>query len=102
MSLEMWHDTNEDSPTGGEEEGGVDWSLLVSLEIWHIKMRTHQLEGRKRKEWVGELRNVACHKQGLTNWRGGMGRNRLVSLEMWHNINKHSPARGEEEGGAGW
>ncbi len=37
VSLEMWHDTNEDSPTGGEEEGGVGWSLLVSLETWHVK-----------------------------------------------------------------
>src|SRR5258707_11313920 len=36
-------------------------------------MRTHQLEGRKREERVGELRNVACHKRGLTNWRGGEG-----------------------------
>ena len=66
------------------------------------KMRTHQLEGRKREEWVGELGNVACHKQGLTNWRGGTGRNRLVNLEMWHDINKDSPAGGEEEGGVGW
>jgi len=23
-------------------------------------MRTHQLEGRKREEWVGELQNMAC------------------------------------------
>src|SRR5713226_4602329 len=39
-------------------------------------MRTHQLEGRKREEWVGELQNTACHKRGLTNWReeeGGVG-----------------------------
>jgi len=23
VSFEAWHDTNEDSPTGGEEEGGA-------------------------------------------------------------------------------
>ncbi len=45
------------------------------------QMRTHFLEGRKREEWVGELGNVAHHKQGLTPWRGGRGRSRLVSLE---------------------
>src|SRR5258708_25566289 len=82
VSLEMWHDTNEDSPTGGEEEGGVDWSLLESLETWHIKMRTHQLEGRKRKEEVGELRNVTCHKQRRTNLRGEMGRNIVENAQI--------------------
>src|SRR5229473_2177369 len=46
--------------------------------------RTHQLEGRKREERVGELRNVAGHKRGLTNWRGGSGRSGLVSSETWH------------------
>ncbi len=25
VSLEMWHVTNEDSRTGGEEEGGAGW-----------------------------------------------------------------------------
>jgi len=25
VSLEMWHDTNEDSHARGEEEGGVGW-----------------------------------------------------------------------------
>src|SRR5713226_2674772 len=39
-------------------------------------MRTHQLEGRKREERVGELQNVAPSKRGLTG--------------------------GEEEGGVGW
>src|SRR5229473_411192 len=47
-------------------------------------MRTHQLEGRKREERVGELRNMAGHKRGLTNWRGERGRSGLVSLETWH------------------
>ncbi len=37
------------------------------------QMRTHLLEGRNREEQVGELGNMARHKQGLTNWRGGTG-----------------------------
>ncbi len=52
--------------------------------------KAHFLEGRKREEQVGELRNVACHKQGLMNWRGGRERSRLVSLEMWHVTNEDS------------
>src|SRR5712692_6619098 len=47
-------------------------------------MRTHQLEGRKKEEQVGELRNVAHHKRGLTSWRGESGRSGLVSSETWH------------------
>src|SRR5260221_11337724 len=54
------------------------------------------------EEQVGELRNVARHKQGLTNWRGGRGRSGLVSFEMWHVTNEDSPTGGEEEGGVGW
>src|SRR5258708_12071913 len=65
-------------------------------------MRTHELEGRKREEQVGELQNVGGHKQGLTNWRGGRGRSELVSFEMWQVTNEDSPTGGEEEGGAGW
>ncbi len=66
------------------------------------QMRTHQLGGRKREEWVGELRNVAGHKQGLTNWRGERGRSRLVSSEMWEVINEDSLTGGEKEGGVSW
>jgi len=65
-------------------------------------MSTHQPEGRKREEWVGELRNMAHHKQGLTHWRGGRGRSRLVSLEKWHLTNEDLPTGGEKEGEAGW
>ncbi len=64
--------------------------------------KTHFLEGRKREEQVGELRNVARHKQGLTNWRGGRERSRLVSLETWHVTNKDLHPGEEEEGGASW
>jgi len=66
------------------------------------QMRTHQLEGRKREERVGELRNVAGHKRGLTNWRGGRGRSGLVSSETWEVINEDSLTGGEEEGGVSW
>src|SRR5258707_888622 len=65
-------------------------------------MRTHFLEGRKREEPVGELGNVARHKRGLTGWRGGRGRSRLVSLETWHGKNEDSLAGGEEEREEGW
>ena len=61
-------------------------------------MKTHLLEGRKREEQVGELRNVACHK-GLTDWRGGRGRNTFVSSETWQVTNEDSLPGGEEEGG---
>ncbi len=64
-------------------------------------MRTHSLE-MKEEEWVGELRNMAHHKQGLTNWGGGRGRSGLVSLETWHITNKDSLPGGEEERGASW
>jgi len=65
-------------------------------------MSTHQPEGRKREERVGELGNMAHHKRGLTHWRGGRGRSRLMSLEKWHVTNEDSLTGGEEEGGAGW
>src|SRR5260221_7499746 len=65
-------------------------------------MRSHRLEGRKREERVGELQNVAGHKRGLTNWRGGRGRSGLVSFKTWHVINKDSPTGGEEGGKPGW
>src|SRR5229473_2428441 len=65
-------------------------------------MRTHRLEGRKREERVGELRNMAGHKQGLTNWRGGKGKSGLVSFKMWHITNKDSLPGGEKEGEVGW
>src|SRR5713226_7822006 len=64
-------------------------------------MRTHQLEGRKREERVGELRNVGGHKRGLTNWRGGRGRSELVSFKTWQVTNEDSPRGGEKEGGVG-
>src|SRR5260370_17270548 len=66
------------------------------------QIRTHQLEGRKREERVGELRSMAHHKRGLTRWREGRGRSGLVSFETWHDTNEDSPTGGEEEGGAGW
>ncbi len=66
------------------------------------QVRTHTLEGRKREEQVGELGNVACHKQGLTPWRGERGRSGVVSSETWHVTNEDSLPGGEEEGGVEW
>src|SRR5260370_22827590 len=60
------------------------------------------MEGRKREEQVGELQNVARHKRGLTNWRGGRGKSGLVSFEMWHITNENSLPGGEKVGKAGW
>src|SRR5260370_16149246 len=65
-------------------------------------MRTHSLEGRKREERLGELRNVARHKRALTNWRGGRGRSGFGSFQTWHLTNEHSRTGGEAEGGAAW
>src|SRR5258708_6007424 len=99
VSSETWHVTNEDSLPGREEEGGEGW------QAWKhgtSQTRTHHLEGRKKEEWVGELGNMACHKRGLTSWRGGRGKSRLVSLETWHVTNEDSRTGGEEEGRAGW
>src|SRR5258708_29854160 len=53
------------------------------------------LEGRKREERAGEVGNMARHKRGLTSWRGGRGRSRLVSLETWHVTNEDSIGGGE-------
>src|SRR5258708_36844605 len=65
-------------------------------------MRTHQLEGRKREERVGELRNMAHHKRGLTSWRGESGRSGLVSSETWHIASEDAlEGRKREEGGGG-
>src|SRR5258708_14308064 len=71
VNLEMWHVTNEDSLSGGEEEGGAGW--------WAWKRntpqtRTHFLEGRKREKRVGELENWDPTKQGLPSSREEEGR----------------------------
>src|SRR5229473_5050351 len=68
VSFETWHDTNEDSPIGGEEEGGMGC----------------------------ELQSMARHKQGLTRWREGRGRSGLVSFEMRHDTNEDSPTGGRK------
>jgi len=42
-------------------------------------MTAQQLEG-EREEHIHELGNMAHHKQGLTNWKGGRGRSALGGL----------------------
>src|SRR5216684_2673549 len=93
VSFETWHVTNEHSLPGGEEEGGAGW---CASKRGTSQTSTHSLEGRKREERVGELRNVARHKRALTNWRGGRGRSGLVSFETGHVKNEHSEAGGGE------
>src|SRR5258708_33703670 len=56
----------------------------------------------KREGRFGVLRNVAGHKGGLANWRGGRGRSGLVSFETWQVTNEDSLTGGEEEGEGGW
>ncbi len=63
-------------------------------------MRTYLLEGKKREEWVSELENMGCCRR-LTDWRGGRGRSRLVSLEMSH-VAEDLLTGGEKEEGADW
>src|SRR5258708_5154265 len=99
VSFEAWHITNEDSLSGGEEEGGAGGR---TTKHGGTQVRTHWLEGRKREERDGELPTGGDRKEGLTGWRGGRGRRRLVSLEAWHGTNEGSSGGGEEEGGAGW
>src|SRR5216684_3983998 len=41
VSFETWHNTNEDSPTGGEEEGGVGW---FGLRLSHMSHDEVELE----------------------------------------------------------
>src|SRR5229473_2849294 len=41
VSFEARHDTNEDSPTGGEEEGGAGW---FSLRLSHMSCDEVELE----------------------------------------------------------
>src|SRR5260370_729742 len=71
------------------------------LPMWITDEPTHLLEGRKREKWVGELRNVAHCKRGLTSWRGGRGRNGMVSSEMWHIAKKELACRGRRRGRGG-
>jgi len=67
INLETQHVTNEDSPTGGEEEEGVGW---WAWKHGTSQTRTHSLEGRKMEERVRELGNITHHKRQVTNWRG--------------------------------
>src|SRR5260370_882709 len=99
VSFETWHVTNEHSPAGGEEEGGGGWG---ASKRGAAQRSTHMLEGRKREERGGELRNREQHKGALKAWRGGRGRSEGGRLETWHVTNEQSRAGGEEEGGAGW
>jgi hypothetical protein len=55
--------------------------------------------GRKREERVKRLESTAHRKRGLTCWRGGRGRNTLVSLETRHIANEDSLLKGRKREG---
>src|SRR5260370_40637826 len=74
---------------------------MLWLPMWIMDEPTHLLEGRKREKRVGELRNVAHCKQGLTSWRGGRGRKGVVSSEMWDIAKRGLTCRGGGGGGGG-
>src|SRR5260370_623776 len=78
----------------GHETQGFCAGGLVGSETWEVA-NEDCVEGRKREERVGELRNVAGCKQGLTDRRGGRGRSPFVSLETWH-VTEGSLAGGQE------
>ena len=54
----MWHIANKVPSWGRKRE---EW-VSELRNVAHYKTGTHLLEGRKREEWVGELGNVACCK----------------------------------------
>ncbi len=43
VSFEMRHNTNEDSPTGGEEEGGVGWFSLRLSHMSHDEVELKEI-----------------------------------------------------------
>src|SRR5258708_7479647 len=78
----MRHMANKNSLAGEEEEGGAGWRARK----YGMLQNEDSLSGGE-KVWerqVGWLGNVAGCKRGLTSWRGGRGRNGLVSSETWH------------------
>ena len=56
MSFETWHNTNEDSPTGGEEEGGAGW---FSLRLSHMSRDEVELEEIVKSRF--HMTNWHCH-----------------------------------------
>src|SRR5258708_36137043 len=70
VSFETWQVTNEDSPTGGEEEGGGRWRAL-RLGRWHV--RNEDRKGGEEGEGVDVGGSRISKKKKLTEWRGGRG-----------------------------
>src|SRR5216684_3607648 len=56
VSFEMRHDTNENSPTGGEEEGGAGW---FSLRLSHMSHDEVELEEIIKSRF--HMTNWCCH-----------------------------------------
>src|SRR5229473_1960039 len=97
VNSEMWHVANKVPSWGRKRE---EW-VSELRNVARCKTRTHLLEGRKREERVGELGNMACRKKRTHFLEGRKRRSKLVSSETWHAGNEDLLSGGEEERGAG-
>src|SRR5258708_37750011 len=97
MIFESWHVSIERYRAGGDVHGGA---ARCASKRGTSQTSTHSLEGRKREERLGELRNVARHKRALTGWRGGRGRRGLVGVETWLKKKEHRTQGGRGGGGS--
>src|SRR5258707_3649722 len=64
VSFETWQVTNQDSPTGGEGEGGAGWR---ASKRGTSQTRTHFPGGREKGELDGSLHKLAPHQRGTTH-----------------------------------
>src|SRR5258707_13002277 len=71
VSFETRHDTNEDSPTGGEEEGGVG---LRDVKRGKTEISNRRGEGGKRGEGVGEVCGMGNQEEVVGRCREGRTR----------------------------
>src|SRR5258708_33174278 len=99
MIFESWHVSIERYRAGGDVHGGA---ARCASKRGTSQTSTHSLEGRKREERLGELRNVARHKRALTSWRGGRGIGRLVCIETVEVSEEDASLVREVEGWGAW
>src|SRR5216684_1550854 len=59
VSFEMRHNTNEDSPTGGEEEGGAGWFSLRLSHMSHDQLASPLVSYMSRNSPSSSLRLVS-------------------------------------------
>src|SRR5229473_3502769 len=86
---------NEDSLAGGEKV----WERQVGElgNVAHCKQGLTSWRGGRGRDGLVSSETWHITKRGLTIWRGGRGRSGLVSLEAWHVTNEDSQTGGEEE-----